>query len=250
MVYLQPPSLSLSRSETMKTQKKGGLRVLNRIVANDFIHRVSPDEYRQKVKDVYGGPQGAFLATASHISLHVQFGRRLFRTRKFDLRGMKSILDVGSGAGQIAGHLLDFADPTARITCMDISQPMLRRARQRLKSDRPAYVAADVTSLPFADGSFDGITCGYVLEHVPDPPAGLSGLARALRTGGCMLLLTTEDNFPGAWTSRLWYCRMYNRRELMELCESLRLRWKKELCFTPIHRVIRAGGICVEIEKV
>jgi ubiquinone/menaquinone biosynthesis C-methylase UbiE len=234
----------------MKTQKKGGLRVLNRIVANDFIHRVSPDEYRQKVKDVYGGPQGAFLATASHISLHVQFGRRLFRTRKFDLRGMKSILDVGSGAGQIAGHLLDFADPTARITCMDISQPMLRRARQRLKSDRPAYVAADVTSLPFADGSFDGITCGYVLEHVPDPPLGLSELARVLRTGGRMLLLTTEDNFSGAWTSRFWYCRMYNRRELMELCESLRLRWKKELWFTPIHRAIRAGGICVEIEKV
>jgi ubiquinone/menaquinone biosynthesis C-methylase UbiE len=234
----------------MKTQKKGGLRVLNRIVANDFIHRVSPDEYREKVKDVYGGKQGAFLATASHISLHVQFGRRLFRNRKFDLRGMKSILDVGSGAGQIAGHLLDFADPTAQITCIDISQPMLRRARQRLKSDRPAYVAADVTLLPFADGSFDGITCGYVLEHVPDPPLGLSELARVLRTGGRMLLLTTEDNFSGAWTSRFWYCRMYNRRELMELCESLRLRWKKELWFTPVHRAIRAGGICVEIEKV
>ena len=38
-----------------------------------------------------------------------------------------------------------------------------------------------------------------------------------------MLLLTTEDNFSGAWTSRLWYCRTYNRRELMALCESLRL---------------------------
>ena len=65
---------------------------------------------------------------------------------------------------------------------------MLRRARLRLKSDRPAYVVADVTALPFADGSFDGITCGYVLEHVPDPPLGLSELARVLRTGGRMLL--------------------------------------------------------------
>jgi ubiquinone/menaquinone biosynthesis C-methylase UbiE len=126
---------------------------------------------------------------------------------------------------------------------------MLRRARQRLKSERPDYVVADVTSLPFANDSFDGITCGYVLEHVPDPAAGLSELARVLRRGGRMLLLTTEDNFSGAWTSRLWYCQTYNRRELMELCESLRLRWKKELWFTPIHRAIRAGGICVEIEK-
>jgi ubiquinone/menaquinone biosynthesis C-methylase UbiE len=235
----------------MKTrQKKRGFGVLNRIVENDLIHRVTADEYRQKVKDVYGGPQGALLATASHLSMHVPLGRRLFRTRKFDLRGMKSILDVGSGAGQIAGHLLDFADPDARITCIDISQPMLRRARQRLKSDRPVFVVADLTALPFADHSFDGITCGYVLEHVPDPASGLRELARVLRTGGRMLLLTTEDNFSGAWTSRFWYCRTYNRRELMELCESLRLRWKKELWFTPIHRAIRAGGICVEIEKI
>ena len=231
-------------------QKKRGIGALNRIVENDFIHRVSADEYREKVKDVYGGKQGALLATASHLSMHVPLGRRLFRTRKFDLRGMKSILDVGSGAGQIAGHLLDFSDAGARITCIDISQPMLRRARQRLKSERPDYVVADVTSLPFANDSFDGITCGYVLEHVPDPALGLSELARVLRRGGRMLLLTTEDNFSGAWTSRLWYCQTYNRRELMKLCESLRLRWKKELWFTPIHRAIRAGGICVEIEKV
>src|SRR4051794_9144387 len=101
----------------MSRQKKGGLGVLNRIVENDFIHRVSPDEYREKVKEVYDGPQGALLATASHLSMHIQLGRRLIRTRKFDLRGMKSILDVGSGAGQIAQHLLEFADPAAQITC-------------------------------------------------------------------------------------------------------------------------------------
>ncbi len=36
----------------------------------------------------------------------------------------------------------------------------------------------------------------------------------------------------------------------MELCESLGLHWKNELWFTPVHKAIRAGGICVEIEKV
>jgi ubiquinone/menaquinone biosynthesis C-methylase UbiE len=222
----------------------------NKIVENDLIHRVSPDEYREKVKDVYDGRQGALLATASKVSLHIQLGRRLMRTRKFDLRGMKSILDVGSGAGQIAGHLLEFADRDAQITCTDLSAQMLRRARARLKSERPSFVVADLTSLPFADASFDGVTCGYVLEHVPDPRAGLSEISRVMRKGGRMLLLTTEDNFSGAWTSRFWYCRTYNRQELMDLCESLGLRWKNELWFTPLHKAIRAGGICVEIEKV
>jgi ubiquinone/menaquinone biosynthesis C-methylase UbiE len=88
-----------------------------------------------------------------------------------------------------------------------------------------------------------------VLEHLPDPRMGLAELARVLKKGGRMFLLTTEDNFSGAWTSRLWCCRTYNRRELMKLCESLGLGWKNELWFTKVHRAIRAGGICVEIEK-
>jgi SAM-dependent methyltransferase len=233
MVYLQ------------STRVLVGLRI-----RDDLIRRISPDESRDKIKNVYGGRKGALLATASKVSLHIQLGRRLIRSRKFDIRGMKSILDVGSGAGQIAGHLLEFSDRDAQITCTDLSAQMLRRARMRLKSTRPAFVTADVTSLPFADGSFDGITCGYVLEHVPEPAKGLSELARVLRKGGRMLLLTTEDNFSGAWTSRIWYCRTYNRQDLMNMCESLGLHWKNELWFTPVHKAIRAGGICVEIEKV
>jgi demethylmenaquinone methyltransferase/2-methoxy-6-polyprenyl-1,4-benzoquinol methylase len=163
---------------------------------------------------------------------------------------MKSILGVGSGAGQIAGHLLEYADPDAQIVCTDLSHPMLCRARRRLQSDRPAYIVADLSALPFADQSFDGVTCGYVLEHLPDPADGLTELARVMQPGGRMLLLTTEDNFSGAWTSRIWCCQTYNRDELRRLCESIGLHWRKELWFTPVHRAIRAGGICVEIERL
>ena len=101
-------------------------KTLNRIVENDLIHRISEDEYRDKIKDVYGGRKGALLATASKMSLHIQLGRRLIRSRKFDIRGMKSILDVGSGAGQIAGHLLEFADRDAQITYTEASDRLLR----------------------------------------------------------------------------------------------------------------------------
>lgn len=235
-----------SRRSRRKKQRRN---VLNKILEDDLIRRISHDEYRAKVQEVYGGPQGALLATCSLLSLHVPLGERLFRTRRFDLRGMESILDVGSGAGQIAKHLLKYSDPGAQITCIDLSRQMLRRARQRLKSPAPSFVTADLSRLPFADGSFDGVTCGYVLEHLPDPSAGLAELARVMRQGARMLLLTTEDNFSGAWTSRFWCCRTYNRRELMILCESLGLGWKNELWYTRVHRAMRAGGICVEIEK-
>jgi ubiquinone/menaquinone biosynthesis C-methylase UbiE len=223
--------------------------VLNRLLEHRLIGRVSLAEYQEKVRGVYGGPQGALLATCSLLSLHTTLGARLFRERKFDLRGARQILDVGSGAGQIAKHLVKYSDPEAEITCFDLSHEMLRRARNRLKSSRPRFVVADLTRLPFADAAFDCVTCGYVLEHLPDPRVGLSELSRVLVPGGRMLLLTTEDTFGGAWTSRVWCCRTYNRRELAQICEEVGLHWHRELWYTPMHKVLRAGGICVELVK-
>jgi len=235
-----------------KRRHRGGRarkKVFNRLLENKLIGRVSFEEYREKVRGVYDGPKGAILATCSMLSLHTPLGHRLLRNRKFDLRGARNILDVGSGAGQLAKHVIRYADPEANLTCFDLSQEMLRRARNRMKSDRPNYVAADLTRLPFPDATFDCVTCGYVLEHLPDARTGLAELARVMMPGARMLLLTTEDNFGGAWTSRIWYCRTYNRRELFRTCEDLGLYWEKEIWFTRMHRMFRAGGICVEIVR-
>ena len=64
----------------------------------------------------------------------------------------------------------------------------------------------------FAAASFDCVTCGYVLEHLPLAKVGLAELSRVISPGGRMLLLTSEDTFSGAMTSRVWCCRTYNRR--------------------------------------
>jgi ubiquinone/menaquinone biosynthesis C-methylase UbiE len=224
-------------------------KLINRIIENDLMRRVSFEEYRDKVRDVYDGPQGAMLAACSMLSLHTPMSERFFRSGKFDLRGLRNILDVGSGAGQIAGHLIKYADPSAEITCFDLSHEMLRRARNRLKSDRPRFVVADLSSLPFRSATFDCVTCGYVLEHLPDAKVGLGELSRVMMPGARMLLLVTEDTFSGAWTSLMWRCRTYNRRELARICEEVGLMWHKELWFTGVHRVLRAGGICVEMTK-
>ncbi len=236
------------RSRKRREPKQGG-KALHRFIENDLISRVSYGEYRDKVQQVYSGPKGAFLAAASMISLHIPLGERIFRSRRFDLSGAKAILDIGSGAGQLASHILKYSEPDATVTCTDLSHQMLRRARTRLKNGRPRFATADLAQLPFADGSFDCITCGYVLEHLPQPEPGLAEMSRVLTPGGRIFLLCTEDTFGGAWTSRLWCCRTMNRAELMRNCERLGLAVKQELWFTKLHKALRAGGICVELVK-
>ncbi|NQU20824.1 MAG: class I SAM-dependent methyltransferase [Candidatus Nealsonbacteria bacterium] len=247
MLKTTKPRRSLRRKRLTGPHRRR--KVFNRLLEHRLIKRVSFEEYRDKVRDVYDGPQGAMLATCSMLSGHTALGHRLFKKGKFELRGARQILDVGSGAGQIARHLLKYADPGAKLTCVDLSHEMLRRARNRLKHARPRFLAADMTRLPFADASFDCITCGYVLEHLPDAKPGLAELSRVMKPGARMLLLTTEDNFSGAMTSRMWRCRTYNRRELARLCDELGLVWHEELWFSRMHKVLRAGGICAVLVK-
>ena len=246
---MNPHPPTPKKKNTSKGGRGGVIGQFNRLVENDLIRQVSYPEYRNKVRNVYAGSKGALLATASLLSLHSPLGERIFRHRKFDLRGVQRFLDVGSGAGQIAKHLLKYADPESQLICVDLAPEMLSRARQRLKSARPRYAAADLSHLPFADGTFDCITCGYVLEHLPDARTGLAEMHRVLVPGGRLFLLTTEDSFGGAWTSRFWCCRTYNREELKHVADEVGFDWTNELWFTPLHKMFRAGGICVEMQK-
>src|SRR5207302_8329413 len=145
--------------------------------------------------------------------------------------------------------LLRAADPDAQLTAFDYSQQMLKRARKRLGNERATHIAADLTRLPYADSTFDAVVCGWVLEHLPDPRPGLSELARVLQVGGKLLLLATEDTFTGAWCSRLWHCRTYNRARLREVCRQCGLAWHRELWFSRLHAALRLGGIIVELHR-
>jgi len=51
----------------------------------------------------------------------------------------------------------------------------------------PVHVVCDLSRLPFADGSIDGVISEAVLEHVPDPAAHVAEIRRVLRPGGRVL---------------------------------------------------------------
>lgn len=103
--------------------------------------------------------------------------------------GDEVVLDAGTGTGALAVAL---APLVRRVVAVDAVPELLAHARRRADEAGLAnvdVVEADLTLLPFADGSFDLAGCARVLHHVPHPEYAVSELARVTRKGGRVLVL-------------------------------------------------------------
>ena len=99
------------------------------------------------------------------------------------------VLDVGVGTGL---SLSDYSR-NVRLCGVDISEPMLRKAQQRVRAQGLANVETlavmDAKNLAFRDASFDAVVAQYVITTVPDPEATLDDFVRVLKPGGELILV-------------------------------------------------------------
>jgi phosphatidylethanolamine/phosphatidyl-N-methylethanolamine N-methyltransferase len=99
------------------------------------------------------------------------------------------ILEVGVGTGI---SLPDYSRAN-KLTGIDISEPMLRKAKQRVRQHSLTNVdvlsVMDVSHLAFPDNSFDVVVAQYVITAVPDPEAALDEFARVVKPGGEIVLV-------------------------------------------------------------
>ena len=99
------------------------------------------------------------------------------------------VLDVGVGTGLE----LPMMDRATRITGVDLSRPMLERAKARVRArdldNVDGLLVMDAMHLAFADATFDAVVAPYVLTVVPDPVASLDEWARVLKSGGEIVLV-------------------------------------------------------------
>ena len=101
------------------------------------------------------------------------------------------VLDVATGTAAVALELV--RQKGCSVVGVDQSAEMLEEARRRIvlaaETRRVRVIEAGAEELPFEDDSFDGLTAAYVLRYLNDLPAGLSELARVLRSGATAALL-------------------------------------------------------------
>jgi ubiquinone/menaquinone biosynthesis C-methylase UbiE len=112
--------------------------------------------------------------------------RRLFETAGIG-PGM-SVLDIGTGAGDVALLIAELVGPTGRVLGIDMGPEVLARARERAAAAGRRNVElreGRVDALDLEPG-FDAVVGRWILMYLPEPVPVLHRLAALLRAGGIL----------------------------------------------------------------
>ena len=142
------------------------------------------DPDRQVMKSAYARWAPIYDALCGPIFLN---GRRAAATAAREVG--RRILEIGVGTGLS----FDDYDATAEITGIDLSEPMIARARTRAATGRYPWVKGlavmDAHELRYDEASFDCVVAQFVITLVENPERVLSECARVARPGGQIILV-------------------------------------------------------------
>jgi SAM-dependent methyltransferase len=130
---------------------------------------------------------------------HHLFGpltRRFFQAAGIGA-GMK-VLDIGSGAGDVALMLADMVGPRGRVVGVEMNPVIVETARARADSSALSNVSFVVGNAMEADvaADFDAVVGRWILMHVDDPTALLRHLVTRLKTGGIVAFHENDFTYP------------------------------------------------------
>ncbi|MBI4228004.1 MAG: ubiquinone/menaquinone biosynthesis methyltransferase [Candidatus Omnitrophica bacterium] len=136
-----------------------------------------------------------------------------WRRRAIAAAGLKPgwrVLDLGAGTGDLALMAAAVVAPTGVVEALDVSAPMLQRARAKAARVPAGWhvrpVQGTAERLPASDHTYDAVVSGFVMRNVSHLERTLAESHRVLRPGGRLAIL--EFSRPRAvllrWGHALW----------------------------------------------
>jgi SAM-dependent methyltransferase len=160
------------------------------------------DPSNEAMRDAWDGDTGAFWADNAD---RFDAGLSGYHEPLLDAAALTPtdvVLDVGCGAGRLTR---DAARQGHSALGVDLSSRLLDLARRRAEAEGLANVAfrqADAAVHPFGDAAFDVLLSRQGVMFFGDPPAAFAHLARAVRPGGRLALLTWQGLEHQEWMRR------------------------------------------------
>ena len=179
-------------------------------IENNPAAKIVPDtgsnlSKKEQVADMFNNIAGKYDFLNHFFSLGIDKGWRKKAIASIAEINPKTILDVATGTGDLAIAAAKL-DP-GTITGIDIASQMLEIGRQKIKQagldGTITMQLGDSENLPFADNSFDAITCAYGVRNFEHLQAGLKEMCRVMRPGGRLAIL--EFSHPKAFPVKQGY---------------------------------------------
>lgn len=110
----------------------------------------------------------------------------------------QTVIDIGCGCGATSFDLLREVGSAGRVTGIDISEPMLGRARELAPAGAPVdFVLADATVYPFPPARTDLLFSRFGVMFFAEPSESFANMRKALRPDGRLVFAcwrTPRDN--------------------------------------------------------
>jgi len=141
----------------------------------------------EKIRSMFASISARYDRANTVLSGGIHHLWRRNAVRRSGAQGGDAVLDCATGTGDLAIAFKKAVGPSGRVVGTDFVPEMLQYAREKAKDI--AFEVADVTRLPYPDGSFDVASISFGIRNVNEPRRGIAEMARVVGSGGRVIVL-------------------------------------------------------------